>query len=93
MLLLIQAALLASLANSKNNNQWPGAVWLSVYMLMGLMEKASHYAYPKALLEKQRAYGPHALLWQTRGAYVHCDASGFLQSGQMGLVRCIDARK
>ena len=55
-LLVIQAAALASTTNAKGIERWSGMVWLSIYLLFLLMKRALHFLQgPEQLLESQPA--------------------------------------
>jgi hypothetical protein len=55
LVLILQAALLASIPNSTDADQWSGALWLLMYSLMSFIKNILQYIYPKTLLEKQPA--------------------------------------
>ncbi|KAF8848027.1 hypothetical protein BDZ45DRAFT_698726 [Acephala macrosclerotiorum] len=56
---ILQAALLASLTNSTDNDRWSGSLWLLMYLFMATVDRIVQYMYPKTLLEDQPATVVH----------------------------------
>jgi hypothetical protein len=55
LVLILQAALLASLTNSADNDRWSGTLWLTMYLFMAAIDRIVQHIYPKTLLEDQPA--------------------------------------